>query len=146
MALYRFTKAILNDETIDLYNHGELSRDFTYIDDVVHAIKLIIECAPKALSLSEINSYPSDSQSTVAPFRVINVGNSKPQKLISFISAIEKATGMIAKLNLMPMQAGDVEATWADTAFLEKLTGFKPQTDLSVGVAEFVNWYRKFHL
>jgi len=145
MALFKFTKAILNGEPIDVYNHGHMSRDFTYIDDLVHGMRLLIDAIPEDINLLEKNANKTDSKSHVAPFRVVNIGNSRPSKLMDFIMAIEESIGSTAVKNLMPMQAGDVPATWADTSLLSELTGFKPRTDLSTGVKNFVGWYRKYY-
>ena len=122
MALFKFTKAILNGDPIDVYNHGEMSRDFTYIDDLVNAIRLLIDVIPDTKNLLPKKSDVVDSKSNVAPFRVINIGNSKPALLSDFISAIENSVGNQAVKNLMPMQAGDVPSTWADTSLLKELT------------------------
>lgn len=146
MALFKFTKAILNGEPIDVYNHGEMSRDFTYIDDLVQGMRLLIEAVPGYTDLSEENAYKMDSKSRVAPFRVVNIGNSQPSKLLDFIKAIEKSTGIEAVKNLMPMQSGDVPATWADTTLLHELTGYKPNMELSMGVQNFVAWYRDYYM
>ncbi|MEE2999657.1 MAG: NAD-dependent epimerase/dehydratase family protein [Pseudomonadota bacterium] len=145
MALFKFTKAILSGETIEVYNRGDMSRDFTYIDDLVNAMRLLIDVVPRSVQFSGKNTKTDDSISTVAPFRVVNIGNSKPYKLIDFISAIEKSTGLEAVQNPMPMQAGDIPSTWADTSLLEWLTGYKPNTDLSTGVQNFVVWYREYY-
>ena len=145
MALFKFTKAILNGDPIDVYNHGDMSRDFTHIDDLVHGMRLLMDAVP-------IGSFPyegyqdfEDSKSPVAPFRVVNIGNSKPRKLTEFIVAIEEAVGIRAVKNPMLMQAGDVPATWADTTLLENLTGYRPSMDLSSGIKSFVNWYRDYY-
>lgn len=111
MALFKFTKAIFNGDPIDVYNHGGMSRDFTYIDDLVHGVRLLIDAIPDDLDLTVENAVTLDSKSQVAPFRVVNVGNSQPSKLLDFIEAIEKSIGVEAVKNLMPMQAGDVPAT-----------------------------------
>lgn len=145
MALFKFTKAILNGEPIDVYNHGNMSRDFTYIDDLVNGMHLLMDAIPGDTDLVEENASKMDSKSRVAPLRVVNIGNSQPLKLLDFIEAIEKSTGIEAVKNLMPMQAGDVPATWADTTLLEKLTGYKPNTDLVTGVQAFVTWYRTYY-
>lgn len=145
MALFKFTKAILNGDPIDVYNHGDMSRDFTYIDDLVHGMRLLIDASPKDIDLSRKNAVKIDSKSEVAPFRVVNIGNSQPSKLLDFIVAIENSIGIEAVKNLLPMQAGDVPATWADTTLLEYLTGYKPNMDLSLGVQNFVSWYRKYY-
>ena len=145
MALFKFTKAILNGDPIDVYNHGNMSRDFTYIDDLITGIKMLIHATPTVLDLSGPTQEVEDSKSSVAPFRVVNIGNSKPAQLLDFIEAIENSTGIKAKKNYMPMQAGDVPATWADTSLLESLTSYRPNTDISVGVQSFVQWYREYY-
>ena len=145
MALFKFTKAILNGDPIDVYNYGDMSRDFTYIDDLVRGMRLLMDAVPGDMDLSETNAGKIDSKSAVAPFRVVNIGNSQPSQLLDFIVAIEKSIGIEAVKNLLPMQAGDVPATWADTALLNELTGYKPNTDLSMGVQNFVNWYRDYY-
>ena len=141
MAPHKFAKAILEGTPIDFYNEGEMWRDFTYIDDLVSAIELLIKITP-----IELDPKPTvDSKSLVAPFRVVNIGNSKSIKLTEFIAAFENATGIRAKKNLLPMQPGDVISTWADASLLKKLTGFTPKTDVSKGVAEFIKWYRDYY-
>jgi UDP-glucuronate 4-epimerase len=143
MALFKFTKAILQDEPIDVYNYGEMQRDFTYISDLTHAISLLL----KAVPVRPENGEPDegDSLSPVAPFRVVNIGNNNTVKLTSFIEEIENAIGLKARYNLMPMQAGDVPATWADASLLQKLTGYSPQTSVKEGVTRFVQWYREYY-
>lgn len=141
MALFKFTKAILNGDPIDVYNHGDMKRDFTYIDDLVRAIRLLVDAAPVRLDVVP----EGDSLSPVAPYRVVNIGNSEPVQLTAFIEAIEAATGLPATRNLMPMQAGDVPATWADARLLSSLTGYAPQTQVPEGVAKFVEWYRAYY-
>ena len=141
MALYKFTRNILAGEPINVYNHGEMSRDFTYVSDLVEAIRLLIEAAPERSK----DIAQTDSLSPVAPWRAVNVGNSEPVKLMDFIAAIEKATGKTAKLNMMDMQAGDVPATWANAQLLKDLTGYQPQTSVAQGVEEFVRWYRDYY-
>ncbi len=145
MALFKFTKAILNGDPINVYNHGNMSRDFTYIDDLVNGMLLLLDAIPKVKDLQLDNSDLLDSKSHVAPYRVVNIGNSKPAQLLDFVSAIEKSIGVEAVKNYMPMQAGDVPATWADTSLLERLTGYKPNTDLVTGVQKFIEWYRQYY-
>ncbi len=145
MALFKFTKAIFEGKKIDVYNYGNMRRDFTYIDDLVGGIRLLMDAIPGDSKTHEEKFDIEDSKSVVAPFRVINIGNSKPEKLSDFIEAIEKVVGIKAVRNLMPMQAGDVLTTWADTSLLENLTGFKPQTDLLEGTEKFVDWYRSYY-
>ncbi|MFN3721868.1 MAG: NAD-dependent epimerase/dehydratase family protein [Paracoccaceae bacterium] len=137
MALFKFTKAILNDEPIDVYNHGDMRRDFTFVDDLIEGIVRLINTPPGPTPVG-----PMDSLSPVAPFRVVNIGNGAPEQLTDFIKAIEAATGRKARQNLLPMQPGDVPATWADAALIEALTGPLPRTDMREGVARFVEWYR----
>lgn len=144
MALFKFTKAILNGDAIDVYNNGDMSRDFTYIDDLVNGMRLLIDAIPSLEDSLDAINVIHDSKSNVAPFRVVNIGNSKPAQLLDFIAAIEDSVGVKAVKNLMPMQAGDVPATWADTSLLEELTSYKPSKDLVSGVQNFVNWYREY--
>jgi len=142
MALFKFVAAILEDRPIDIYNHGEMLRDFTYIDDLVEGISRLIDTPP------ERPAGPvaaGDSLSPVAPFRVVNIGNGQPVRLLDFVEAIEAALGRKAVRNMMDMQPGDVPATWADTALLQQLTGFQPGTDLADGVGAFVAWYRDYY-
>ena len=138
MALFKFTRAILRGEAIDVYNHGRMRRDFTYVEDLVEAVRRLATAVPvRGAPVGE-----ADSLSPVAPFRVVNVGNSRPVELSRFIAAIEAATGREARRNLMPIQPGDVPATWADVRLLGALTGYVPGTAVEDGVARFVDWYR----
>ncbi|KUP91199.1 NAD-dependent epimerase/dehydratase family protein [Tritonibacter horizontis] len=139
MALFKFTKAILSDVPIDIYNHGEMKRDFTYIDDLVTGIRLLVDAVPERLTSGQ--PLADDSLSPVAPWRVVNIGNGQSVPLMDYIGALEAALGREARKNFMPMQAGDVPATWADTTLLHRLTGFAPQTSVQDGVARFVAWY-----
>ena len=140
MALFKFTKAILAGEPIDVYNHGDMWRDFTYVDDLVRGIRLLMDAVP-----GQGPAVPGDSLSPVAPWRVVNIGNSDKVRLTDFVDAIEDCCGRPAIRNLMPMQAGDVPATWADATLLKALTGYAPQTPFRDGVARFVDWYRDYH-
>ncbi len=144
MALFKFTKAILAGDPIDVYNHGKMRRDFTYIDDLVEGIVRLIDAAPVRPEIAE-DIAEGDSLSAVAPFRVVNIGNAQPVELMEFIRAIEEAIGEKAELNLMPMQPGDVPATWADTNLLRSLVGEIGSTPIDVGVGKFVKWYRDFY-
>ncbi|MFD2431634.1 NAD-dependent epimerase/dehydratase family protein [Sphingobium scionense] len=128
MALFKFTKAILRNEPIDVYNYGDMRRDFTYIDDLIQGIRLLLDAIPHTGTQNGAQAPQSeaDSQSPVAPFRVVNIGNSQAVQLTDFIAAIEQATGRTAIRNLMPMQAGDVPATWADASLIRDLTGYTP--------------------
>jgi UDP-glucuronate 4-epimerase len=142
MALFKFTKAIMNGDPIDVYNFGDMHRDFTYVDDLVQAITLLINAVPEN---NAERQYLNDSLSPVAPFRVVNIGSGDSVQLTDFLEAIEAATGKRANRNLMPMQAGDVLATWADASLLQALTGYSPETSIQEGVTKFVEWYRDFY-
>jgi UDP-glucuronate 4-epimerase len=136
MALFKFLKAMLADEPIDVYNNGQMVRDFTYIDDLVEAIIRLVKVVP--------GSEPpvdGDSLSAVAPFRIVNIGQGKPVQLMDYIGALEAHLGRPAKKNFLPMQTGDVPATEASSALLEALTGYVPSTPVDVGVPRFVDWY-----
>ncbi|QYZ70208.1 NAD-dependent epimerase/dehydratase family protein [Neotabrizicola shimadae] len=137
MALFKFTRAILKGEPIDIYNGGEMARDFTYVEDLVEGIRRLIAVAPGTVSAG-----PMDSLSPVAPFRAVNIGNAAPVPLMEFVAAIERATGRVAEKNFLPMQAGDVPRTWASDALLRALVGGIPRTPLDEGVGNFVRWYR----
>jgi UDP-glucuronate 4-epimerase len=143
MALFKFTRAMLAGEAIDVYNQGQMKRDFTYIDDIAEAIVRLQDVIPqKDDNWSVETGSPATSS---APYRVYNIGNSHPVTLISYIEAIEKALGITAIKNLMPMQPGDVLETSADTQALFDAIGFKPQTSVEEGVKRFVDWYRDFY-
>jgi UDP-glucuronate 4-epimerase len=143
LALYKFVAAMIEDRPIDIYNHGDMYRDFTYVDDLVRGIRLLIDAVP----VRPIDGIvpAGDSLSPVAPYRIVNIGNSDKVKLLDFIEAIEEVLGKKAIRNYMPMQMGDVPATWADASLLQGLTGFRPQTDFRVGIARFVEWYRSYY-
>ena len=141
MALFKFTKGILEGAPIDIYNHGDMYRDFTYVDDLVRGIRLLIDAVPGGPETAVEN----DSLSPAAPFRVVNIGNSDKVKLLDFIEAIEDELGRKAIRNYMPMQTGDVPATWADAGLLKRLTGYCPQTPFREGVARFVRWYWDYY-
>ncbi|ALH82280.1 NAD-dependent epimerase/dehydratase family protein [Sphingopyxis macrogoltabida] len=143
LALYKFVDAMLDGRPIDIYNHGDMYRDFTYVDDLVRGIRLLIDAAPVRPS-SRDDIEPGDSLSPVAPFRIVNIGNSDKVRLLDFVDAIEKELGIKAKRNYMPMQTGDVPATWANASLLERLTGYRPATDFRDGIKEFVRWYREY--
>jgi UDP-glucuronate 4-epimerase len=144
MALFKFTKGILEGTPIDIYNHGEMFRDFTYVKDLVQGIALLIDAVPvRAASPDDIPDF--DSLSSVAPFRVVNIGNSDKVKLTDFIDAIEAECGREAVRNYMDMQKGDVPATWADATLLKELTGYVPQTGVEEGIRHFVAWYRDYY-
>lgn len=145
MAPNKFAKAIFEGESIDVYNAGEMWRDFTFIDDLVEAMRRLINKQPSLGECENDNFIDDYNQSPVAPFRVVNIGNSKPIKLTKFIQAFENATGRTAEKNLLPMQPGEVVSTWADNSLLHALTGFVPETDISFGVANFIAWYREYY-
>jgi UDP-glucuronate 4-epimerase len=144
MALFKFTKAILENQPIDVYNHGEMDRDFTYIDDLAKAVVLLSDAVPSH-DAGEIQTDDDLGLSPAAPFRVVNIGNGSPVRLLAFIEAIEKCIGRTAKRNYLPMQPGDVPSTFASAELLVKLTGFRPSTPAAEGVAKFVAWYRDFY-
>jgi UDP-glucuronate 4-epimerase len=139
MALFKFTDAILAGRPIEVYGEGAMSRDFTYIDDLVEAIARLIPVAP-----SEANRAAGDSLSTVAPYRVVNIGASQPTSLPDLIAAVERATGKTAMRKVLPMQPGDVTHTHAASDLLHALTGYRPSTPLDDGVRAFVDWYRDY--
>ncbi len=144
MAPIKFSKAIMEGRAIEVYNHGDLYRDFTYVEDLVEGIRLLIDCPPQRPARAE-EIADDDSLSPVAPFRVVNIGNSTQVYLMDFIAAMERHLGVEAKKTYLPMQPGDVPATWADCRLLERLTGYRPRTDLDTGVARFVDWYRSYY-
>ena len=144
LAYFKFVDAILNDRPIDIYNDGEMWRDFTCVDDLVEAIRLLIDVPPVRPEPGE--AVPEgDSLSKDAPYRIVNIGNSTKVKLTDFVDAIEEVLGKTAIRNLLPMQKGDVPATWADASLLQRLTGYRPQTDLREGMRRFVDWYRDYY-
>jgi UDP-glucuronate 4-epimerase len=140
MAPWKFVSAALEGRPIDVYNHGQMQRDFTYIDDLVEVVVRLIDVPPVR---PDGQVAPGDSLSPVAPFRIVNIGNAAPVGLMDFIAAIEAATGRKVERRMLPMQPGDVPATWADTTLATHLTGFTPATPLAEGVARFVAWYRQ---
>jgi UDP-glucuronate 4-epimerase len=141
MAFFKFTDAILRGCPIDIYNHGRMERDFTYVDDLVEAITRLVPLPPEAGR----PAVDCDSLSPVAPFRVVNIGTGRPVPLLDFIAAIERAAGRPAERRMLPMQPGDVRRTWADTGLLHALTGYRPSTEVEAGIAAFVAWYRDYH-
>ena len=142
MALFKFVKAMHEQKPINIYNNGEMKRDFTYIDDLVKGINLLIDCIPqKGKRISE-----NDSLSPVAPWRVVNIGNSKVQNLMDFIREIERNLNCNSKKNYLPMQKGDVKETWANCDLLKDLTGFIPETNIEKGIKNFCDWYKDYYL
>jgi len=140
MALFKFVKAIRAGEPIDVYNHGNMSRDFTFVEDLVEGLMRLRGMPPGDAPVGEM-----DSLSPVAPFRVVNIGNSAPTALMDFVRAVEAAMGQSAQINYLDMQPGDVPATWADASLLEALVGALPHTPLEEGVRRFVEWYREYY-
>ncbi|WP_010255484.1 NAD-dependent epimerase [Treponema primitia] len=142
MALFLFTKAILEGKPIDVFNYGNMQRDFTYVDDIVEGITRIMSCIPRGCpDWDGIRSGQGP-----APARVYNIGNGAPVRLLDFIHALEEELGMEAKKNMLPIQPGDVPATWADCNALEQDTGYRPQTSIREGIKHFVTWYKSFYL
>ncbi|MGY3930986.1 nucleotide sugar epimerase [Aeromonas encheleia] len=140
MALFKFVRAILSDEPIDIYNQGALSRDFTHIDDIVEGVIRVADRPPQGDP-----SWQGAADASPAPYRIFNIGNGSPVRLIDFVEAIEAALGKRAIRNLLPMQPGDVLATWADTEALFDATGYRPRVALPEGVASFVDWYKAYY-
>jgi len=142
MAYFNFTKKILSQKKIDIYNKGKMFRDYTYIDDIVDGISKLITKIP---SKKQINKYKNDSLSPVAPFRILNIGNTKKISLLNFINSLEKELKRKAKKNYLPMQKGDVFSTLSDSTLLKKITGYNPKTDYKKGIKEFISWYLSYY-
>jgi len=138
MALFKFTKGIINKKKIDIYNRGKMYRDFTYIDDIVDGISALINKAP---NLKQLGKIKNDSLSSVAPFRILNIGNTHKVYLLDFINTLEKELGIKAIRNYMPLQKGDVKMTLSDSTLLKKITGYNPKTSYKVGIKKFLKWY-----
>ncbi len=143
MALFLFTKAILEGKPINVFNHGDMSRDFTYIDDIVEGVVRVSDKA--ATPNPEWTGMTPDPGTSKAPYRVFNIGNNAPVQLMDMIGALEKKLGVVAEKNFMPMQAGDVPATYANSTALSDWVGFKPETTIEHGISEFVDWYRDYY-
>ncbi|XUA20589.1 NAD-dependent epimerase [Citrobacter sp. OP27] len=143
MALFKFTKAMIEGKSIDVYNYGKMKRDFTYIDDIAEAIIRLQDVIPQPDANWTVETGSAASSS--APYRVYNIGNSSPVELMDYITALEEALGTEAEKNMMPVQPGDVLETSADTQPLQDVTGFKPETTVKDGVKNFVDWYRGFY-
>ena len=143
MALFKFTKAILAGEPIQVFNHGNMVRDFTYVDDIIEGVVRVID--QTATPDSTWNSDAPDPATSYAPYRVYNIGNNNPVKLMRYINALEDCLGMKASMEMLPMQPGDVPATQADVSRLERDVGFKPATQVEDGIARFVKWYRHYY-
>ncbi|MFP5214178.1 MAG: NAD-dependent epimerase/dehydratase family protein, partial [Acidobacteriota bacterium] len=143
MALFLFTRAILNGEPIKLYNHGKMVRDFTYIDDVTEAVAAVLDSPPKADPAW--NGNEPDPATSYVPYRLYNLGNGRPVALVDFVAALERSLGIEAMVDMLPMQPGDVRATHADTNDLYRDFDFQPKTVLQEGVDRFVEWYREYY-
>ena len=140
MALFLFTKAILAGEPINVFNHGKMQRDFTYIDDIITGVVRVLDKIPEP----DPNWSDSDPGSSHAPYKLYNIGNNQPVELLRFIEVLEACLGMKAQKNMLPMQPGDVPITYADIEDLEKAVGFRPSTPIEVGIERFVAWYRDY--
>ncbi len=144
MALFKFTKNILLDKSIEIYNRGNMVRDFTYIDDLVHAISLLISKIPSK-EKKRNHTIKNDSISDVAPFRIVNIGNSQPINLLDFVKELENVLGKVAQKKNLDMQDGDIHKTHSNINLLKALTGFEPKTNMREGISEFVKWYKSYY-
>lgn len=144
LALFKFAKAALEGKPIDVYNHGNMSRDFTYVSDLVKAVRLLIDAAPAPVE-DRTTPIEGDTLSPVGPHRVVNIGNGQNVPLMDFIAQIERSLGMEIEKNFMDMQMGDVPGTWANSDLLERLTGYRPNTPVSEGVDRFIEWYLDYY-
>ncbi|RTQ98702.1 NAD-dependent epimerase [Halomonas nitroreducens] len=142
MAMFKFTRAILAGEPIQVFNHGDMSRDFTYIDDIVEGIVRILDVVPERRVVSSVDDQPDTSR---APYALYNIGHGSPVALMEFVRAVEQATGREAVCDFQPMQPGDVPRTWADTEALFEATGYRPKVGVQEGVRRFVEWYRGYY-
>ena len=142
MAYFKFTKKILNGQKIDIYNKGKMYRDYTYVDDIVDGIFKILNKIPKINSKRKIKN---DSLSPVAPFRILNIGNTKKIYLLDFINTLEKILDKKIKRNYLPMQKGDVYSTLSNSSLLRRLTGYNPKTNYKIGIKKFLNWYKNYY-
>lgn len=142
MAYFKFTQKIIKKKQIEIYNKGKMYRDYTYIDDIVGGIISLINKAPNN---RQIGKFQNDSLSNVAPFRIINIGNTKKVLLLDFIKSLEKEIGIKAKKKFLPMQKGDVHSTLSDTKLLQQITGYKTKTDYKLGIRKFVKWFKEFY-
>ncbi len=143
MALFLFTKGILNDETIQVFNHGNMQRDFTYIDDIVGGVLRVMDQPAKADA--HWSAHDPTPGASPAPYKVYNIGNSQPERLMDFIEALETKLGKTAKKEYLPLQPGDVEMTWADVSHLKEDVGYEPSTPIKDGISTFVDWYTWYY-
>lgn len=144
MALFKFTKSMIEGRPIDVFNNGKMRRDFTYIDDIVEGVVRVSKILP-SLANTWSGAEPNPATSEVAPYRIFNIGSNRPVDLLEFVALIEEALGIQATINLLPMPPGDVLETHADVSDLANLIGFRPDTSLKDGVAKFVSWYREYY-
>ena len=142
MAYFKFTKNILKGKKIDIFNRGKMYRDYTYIDDITDGIYKLLNKAP---SLNSKKKFKNDSLSSVAPFRILNIGNTKKVYLLDFINTLEKELGKKIKKNYMPMQKGDVHSTLSDSSLLKRITGYNPKTNYKIGIKKFIKWYLNYY-
>ena len=142
MAYYKFTKKILEGKKIDIYNKGKMYRDYTYVDDIVDGIYKLINKIP---TLNSKKKFKNDSLSPVAPFRILNIGNTKKILLLDFINTLEKELNIKIKKNYLPMQKGDVYSTLSDSSLLKRITGYNPKTNYKEGIRKFLNWYLNYY-
>lgn len=145
MALFKFTAAILKEQPIDIYNNGKMYRDFTYVSDLVRGIRLLMDVIPPSAEREGRDVIAHDTLSPVAPFRVVNIGNSEKVKLLDFVDELERCLGKKAIRNYMPMQMGDLPATWADASLLRALTGYQPDTKFQNGLSDFASWFSQYY-
>lgn len=143
MALFKFTEAILAGRPIDVYNHGRMQRDFTYVDDIVEGLMRVADRIPQGDA--QWSSDVPDPGSSRAPYKIYNIGNHQPVELLYFIETLERCLGIEAQKNMLPIQPGDVPATYADVEDLRQDVGFRPNTPIEEGIARFVEWYREYH-
>ncbi len=143
LALFKFVECILNNKPIDIYNMGNMYRDFTYVDDLVKSIRLLIDVPP----LTDLNSSVGNNNraTDTIPYRVVNIGNSTKVKLTKFINFIEEELNKKARRNYLPMQLGDVKETWSDCTLLKELTGYQPNTKVRTGINKFIEWYKEYY-
>ncbi len=143
MALFLFTRAILDGKPVDLYNYGRMKRDFTYIDDIIEGVVRVMQRIPEGKASPE--GSPPDPGTSFAPYRIFNIGNGTPVDLMEFLGTLERILGRTTEKNLLPIQPGDVEATFADVADLARETGFRPRTPVEEGIGRFVDWYLSYY-
>lgn len=143
MAYFKFVRKILNDEVIDIYNNGDMARDFTYIDDITESLYRLRDTIPAPDP--EWDSEQPDPSGSNAPYRIYNIGNNSPVPLMKFVNIIQEELGKEAKINFMPMQPGDVKETWADSSRLYNTIDYKPHTSLEIGIASFIKWYKRYY-